>query len=248
MGKVEQSLATKQWHHFYETIQQNAQVFLVEAKPGIPDFIFTANAALVKGKRCVLSHFKYPQRQAEEPYYKKWFVEHGYEILELPRSIYFEGEGDALFQPDTELLWMGHGMRTQKKAGEYLQKFFTSPVVLLELINESFYHLDTCFCPLRDGYVMYFPDAFGTDGIKSIESKGPKEKRIKVDEKDARQFACNTVLIPGEEKPGILIMNAASIALQNKLNALGYQLIITPVNEFIKAGGATKCLVLTLLD
>jgi N-dimethylarginine dimethylaminohydrolase len=33
-------------------------------------------------------------------------------------------------------------------------------VVLCELTDEKFYHLDTCFCPLDDRRALYYPEAF----------------------------------------------------------------------------------------
>ena len=40
--------------------------------------------------------------------------------------------------------------------------FCQEPVVPLTLIDPRFYHLDTCFAPLSDGFVMYYPAAFDT--------------------------------------------------------------------------------------
>jgi N-dimethylarginine dimethylaminohydrolase len=246
VNNIDHSRALQQWQDFYQCLTQYVTVHLVEPQPQLPDFVFTANAALIKNKRCVLSHFRHPERQLEEPFYKQWFAAHDYEAIEIPDQIYFEGEGDALFQPDGELLWMGYGIRSDKKASEHLTAFFHIPVATLKLIDEKFYHLDTCFFPLRHGYVMYYPAAFDREANQLIEQQVPKEKRILVSEEDAHHFACNAVLIPKQNHFGIIIMNYASNSLQRELTELGYELIIQPVDEFMKAGGANKCLTLII--
>lgn len=246
VDKVDLAKAKKQWQGFYERLKSLAPVFLVDPQPNLPDMVFTANAGLVKEKRCMLAHFRHPERQGEEPFFKDWFIQNDFEIFELPETVFFEGEGDALFQPDAELLWMGYGFRSDKKCSEYLNHFFNVTVIPLKLVNEKFYHLDTCFFPLRNGYVMYYPEAFDRDSQQMIETQIPKQKRIVVNEADAHHFACNAVLIPDHLDAGTIVMNHASSTLSQQLHDLGYKIIIQPVNEFMRAGGANKCLTLII--
>ena len=64
---------------------------LVLPQPGSPDMVFTANAGLVKAKRFVVSRFRYPERQYEEPYFTDWFMDRGYDVSLMPRDVPFEG-------------------------------------------------------------------------------------------------------------------------------------------------------------
>ena len=43
-------------------------------------------------------------------------------------------------------------------------------------------------------------------------------------------------------------MNGASEELQNRLKQIGFKPIITPLSEFMKAGGAAKCLTLKTIE
>jgi N-dimethylarginine dimethylaminohydrolase len=47
---------------------------------------------------------------------------------------------------------------------------------------------------------------------------------------------------------GCVIMNDASENLQNRLLSAGFTPVITPLSEFMKAGGAAKCLTLKLVE
>jgi N-dimethylarginine dimethylaminohydrolase len=114
-------------------------------------------------------------------------------------------------------------------------------VQLLRLQDPRFYHLDTCFCPLENGQLLYFSEAFDAPSNAAIEARFPADRRFDVGEEDATSFACNAVNIGNH-----VMLNRASDSLKVWLNARGFQVTETGVSEFMKAGGATKCLSLRL--
>ena len=65
----------------------------------------------------------------------------------------------------------------------------------MRLIDPRFYHLDTCFCPLEEGWLLYYPQAFDAYSNRLIEQRVPAEKRMAISEADAVRFACNAVNI-----------------------------------------------------
>jgi lysine-ketoglutarate reductase/saccharopine dehydrogenase-like protein (TIGR00300 family) len=141
------------------------------------------------------------------------------------------------------LLWVGYGMRTDLGVHPALAEALDVRVVSLRLADERFYHLDTCLCPLDRGYLVYYPRAFDADSILQIEQLVPAEKRIAIGDEDATAFACNMVNI-GDN----IVMNRASGELKERLTGAGFNVIETPLDEFMKAGGAAKCLVLQLTN
>ena len=42
----------------------------------------------------------------------------------------------------------------------FLARCSRKEILPLELVDSRFYHLDTCFCPLSGGDLLYFPAAF----------------------------------------------------------------------------------------
>jgi lysine-ketoglutarate reductase/saccharopine dehydrogenase-like protein (TIGR00300 family) len=241
--KSSRDRAQEQWQKLYQIISEHATVDLVKPQPGVPDMVFTANAGLVLGDRVVLSRFFHPERQGEEPFFREWFQSQGFTVFELPKDLPFEGAGDALFDREGRHLWAGYGFRSELDSHPYIAQWLDTEVLSLRLIDERFYHLDTCFCPLTDGYLMYYPPAFDAYSNRLIEMRVPPDKRIVVDEPDAVNFACNTVNIDR-----LVIMNQASDGLKQVLNAVGFQVIETPLTEFLKAGGAAKCLTLRVTE
>jgi lysine-ketoglutarate reductase/saccharopine dehydrogenase-like protein (TIGR00300 family) len=231
--------AVEQWHKLYGVLKGLVHVDLVPPQKGVPDMVFTANAGLVLGKKAVVSRFYHKERQGEEPYFKAWFAENGFEVFELPRDLPFEGAGDALFDRAGGWLWAGYGFRSELDSHPLLAKWLEVEVLSLRLIDNRFYHLDTCFCPLANGYLLYYPPAFDSYSNRLIEMRVPAEKRIAIEEADAVVFACNAVNI-GET----VVMNKVSDSLKQRLNRVGFTVIETPLTEFLKAGGAAKCLTL----
>ncbi|CDN14987.1 FIG00563848: hypothetical protein [Richelia intracellularis] len=237
--KSSRERAVEQWHKLHETIKEYAIVDLVTPEKGWPDMVFTANAGLVLGNNVVLSRFLHKERQGEEPYFQKWFEENGYTVHLLPQDLPFEGAGDALLDREGRWLWAGYGFRSELDSHPYLAKWLDVEVLSLRLIDDRFYHLDTCFCPLSNGYLLYYPPAFDSYSNRLIEMRVAPEKRIVVLEPDAVNFACNAVNVDH-----IVIMNKISEKLKAQIAEVGFQVIETPLTEFLKAGGAAKCLTL----
>jgi N-dimethylarginine dimethylaminohydrolase len=239
--RTDAARALSQWLALKALVESRALVKLMPPQDGLPDLVFTANAGLVKDRAVVLSRFRSKERRGEESPDRRWFEAHGFRILELPSDISFEGAGDALFDPARDLFWVGHGFRSDKDAAPLLQDLLATRTVSLTLVDPRFYHLDTCLAPLADGYLLYFPGAFDAPSREAIEALVPPERRIAVSEEDAEKFCCNAVALDD-----LVILNDASPALQDRLKQAGLTPALTPLSEFLKAGGAAKCLTLNL--
>ncbi len=241
VGESSRERAMVQWQRLYDVLSALADVHLIAPVSGSPDMVFTANAGLARDGVVAISRFHHPERQGEEPHFREWFAQAGYRIVDVPDRTSFEGEGDALFSVDGKRLWVGHGPRTAQRSHASLNPLWGAEVVGLRLVDPRFYHLDTCFAPLSDGSVLYYPSAFDEDSIASIEAFYPVANRIPVAEEDAVRFACNAVNL-GQT----VISNEISETLNHTLVARGFETIQVPLSEFMRAGGAAKCLVMKL--
>ena len=241
VDRSSQTRAAEQWRQLELLLRAHAEVELVPPQKGWPDMVFAANAGLILGKNVVSSRFLHPERQGEEPFFEAWFEQAGFNVHEMPEDLPFEGAGDALLDREGRWLWAGYGQRSELDSHPLLAKWLGIEVLSLRLIDKRFYHLDTCFCPLTGGYLLYYPAAFDTYSNRLIESRVPADKRFAVAEPDAVNFICNAVNVDRK-----LIVNSASAEVRSRLHAAGFELIETPLTEFIKAGGAAKCLTLRL--
>ena len=185
---------------------------------------------------CITQGLSTKNDRCEEQAFAEWFLNHSYNIYE-PKSGFFEGEGDALFSGDT--LFAGFGHRTQRKIYDEIAEFLElKNIVFCKLVDNHFYHLDVCFCPLNDKEALVIPAAFSGDSLKEISNK---INIIEVSMNEARKFACNSVPINDS-----VIIPKGCIETESKLKQRGYKTIPVDMSEFIKAGGAAKCLCLRI--
>jgi len=224
--------AIEQWNSLEAKIKElDAKVSCIPPREELPDMVFTANAGLIVKDTFVLSRFFYEERQGEEQWFEEWFSNNGYTILKFDHR--FEGAGDALYIGND--LIVGHGFRSSLEAyTDFLE--FAHPV---KLVDPHFYHLDTCFCPLQDNDYLIWPGAFDEAGLQTIRGLGGKE--VTAIESEAKQFACNAVVI-GKD----VILPSGCPDLMQKLQEAGYTPHDVEMSEFIKSGGACKCLTLAL--
>jgi len=241
IGRARQPVAQKQWDTLFRILSDRCDVVTVDPIERQPDMCFVANAGLKLENLFIPTLFRVPQRAPEVPYYTEWFKAHDVEVRNISDGSTFEGEGDALFQPGVDQLWAGYGVRSSLTAHKYLAEVFHCPDHSLRLVDERFYHLDTCFVPLPEGRVMYYPAAFDKRSHDLIRGYFDHANRIEVSDEDARHFCCNAVRIGHT-----LVANYASAGLRRKLETWGFDVITTDLSEFILAGGAAKCLCLLL--
>jgi len=235
---AEAVVAQAQWKGLRAKLSElHATIHLVEPRPKLPDMVFTANAGIAVGKKFVPSNFRHKERAGEAPYFARWMAEEGYEILWLPENLYFEGEGDALFAGDA--LFCGYKFRSDINSHRAVADIFSCLTISVELVDPRFYHLDTCFCPLPDGGGFWFPEAFDEYGQRAIrEHVGDL---IDVVESEAAHFSCNAVVLERD-----IVLPEGAPDLVRKLEERGYKCHPLPMTEFLKAGGACKCLTMFL--
>ena len=159
-----------QWEALVHVLQEEVgiKVEYIEPTKGLPDLVFTANAGVIANGKAVPSRFRHPERQREEQYFEQWFEEHGYEVIRLNSDLFFEGAGDLLGFAD---VWFGgYRQRSEIRAYTALTRIFHTEILPLELVSNKFYHLDTCFCPLSGGELLYYPGAFDSYAQTVIDS------------------------------------------------------------------------------
>ena len=237
---VDSKRAREQWERLRQRIAQYADVTVLQDDAALPDMCFSANAGLVCRGTFVTSNFRHPERQPEAGLFEAWMQREGFLIRRLPPDILFEGAGDALFDSE-DRLWMGYGPRSELAAAASLSALLDTEVIPLELVDDHFYHLDTCFCPLRSGHVVFYPGAFTSQGLAALQRFIPSRLRIPVTREDAFDFACNMI-----DLDAAVVAHRASATLRKDLRRADHDVITVELDEFIKAGGGAKCLTLTL--
>ena len=239
--------AQEQWAGLCEALMAaGATIEILPPVPGLPDLVFTANAAVVLNGKAVLARFKHGEREGEEPVFAAEFEALRARgalarVTALPQGIRLEGAGDCIWDMKRQVFWMGSGFRSDAAAATSLSDALGAPCLVLALADPRFYHLDTAFCPLPCGSVIYYPEAFTAVSREVIHVRVAPEQRIALDLTDATHFAANAVCVGRS-----IVLSRASTGLRHSFQERGYAVVETPLDVFQRAGGSACCLTLRL--
>ena len=246
VGSVDRSAATQQWKALRAAYTAlDVSPLVVDGRPGLPDMVFCANQTLpfhdptTDRRGVVLSRMHAEERAGEVPHYAEFFRTLDYAVETLPDDLEgsFEGMGDALWHPGRFLLWGGHGFRTAPAVYDAISALLDVPILLLELKDPDYYHLDTCLCPLNEDTVLIAPAAFDETGRALIREGF--DTVIEAPDGEARhQFACNAHCPDGTH---VLIQEGCDGTIE-RLREHGFVPVELDTGEFLKAGGSVFCL------
>ena len=230
------SLAVKQWTTLYNTyVDLGFTVHLIESLPGLPDMVYAANGGFVLDGIAYGAQFHYPERQPEGPAYMEWFRAQGLDVRE-PESTN-EGEGDFLLVGDTILA--ASGFRSDTSSHQEIANIYGREVVSLQLVNPSYYHLDTALAVIDETTIAYLPSAFDEASLAILRERYPEA--IIATEEDAAFLGLNSF----SDGHNVVIAERATTFARD-LADRGYNPIGVDLSELLLGGGGVKCCTLEL--
>jgi len=230
------SLALKQWSVLYETYQElGFQVDLISPIAGLPDMVYAANGGFVLDGIAYGAKFHHVERQPEGPAYMQWFQQQGFEVA-TPKEVN-EGEGDFLLVGETILA--ASGFRSDTSSHQEIADIYGREVVSLQLVNPSYYHLDTALAVLDPSTIAYLPSAFDEPSLGVLRERYPDA--IIATEDDAAVLGLNSF----SDGHNVVIAKRA-VSFHRDLQERGYNPIGVELSELLLGGGGVKCCTLEL--
>lgn len=230
------SLALQQWTTLYETyLRLGFIVDLIDPQPGLPDMVYAANGGFVLDGIAYGAKFHHAERGPEGPAYMEWFAAHGFEVV-VPREIN-EGEGDFLLVGDTIIA--ASGFRSDTRSHQEIADIYSREVVSLQLVNPSYYHLDTAFAVIDDHQIAYLPSAFDERSLGILRERYPDA--ILATEEDAAVLGLNSF----SDGTTVVIAERAT-TFRRDLEERGYRVEGVELSELLLGGGGVKCCTLEL--
>jgi len=239
--------ARRGWQRLKDAYERLGAIVEVQSPAhGLPDMVFTANAAMVLDRKALLARFARAERRGEESHNHAFFEAlraRGVidQIVVPPAGLFFEGAGDAHWDAMRGLIWVGYGQRTSREMHHAIGEAYGAPTVPLELVDPRFYHLDTCFCLLAGGEVIYYPPAFSAAARARLRERVGPALLIEAGDEDAHHLAVNSVCLGRD-----VVLCHASDSLRGQLAERGYRARVVPLESFNRSGGAAYCLTLRL--
>ena len=260
----------QQEHQSIKNALESAEIEVVQvpSPKGSQDGVYTANWALIRGNKAVLSRL--PEvRKAEEAYAEEVLLDLGYEVFKIPEGLKFSGQGDAL--PCGDYLFCGQDYRSDSEAQKFVADKLGLKLVQLKAVpqldslgeavvnkttgwNDSyFYDIDLALAVIKEpseagpgrkaeaGLIAYCPEAFTEESRELLESIDFVDK-IHVSLDEARQAFATNLVSTGEA----VVMSSQAPNLANELRSIGIRVITPQIEELSKGGGYIRCTTLTL--
>jgi len=271
--RVRRDLAIAQWHGFAkELVDRGVEIFVVPPDPLWPGLVYPANAGClfplddelpIAEKRFVLANLL-PTRQGERAIYRTVAERIGYSTVGVASR--FEGEAD--FFPvgrDLYLLSWGrierqrfvprlgfppwrrqYGFRTERGALDELSAFAGGREVLaLELVDEAYYHGDTCLAAFgRDrSFLLAWLEALAPESQRTLRER-LGERLLPLSRDDAAIYAANSYRSNADGAELLFLPLGVSEKLRGEVRDRGIEPVLVDVSEFWrKGGGSVKCMI-----
>ena len=234
--------AREQWLGLVAAIEAaGGTVEVLPQLPDAPDMVYAMNLGLAleeadgDGSRVVLSHMRYPQRRMETPEADAWFAGHGF----ARRGIGRDGVG-AHFEAGDAFAWrgelvVGYGPRTEELALKHLATDLGVSVRGIRITHPGMYHMDIGFCPLDESRAMVCPAAYDEASAAALLALVPEP--LVLTEEEGLAFCANSIVIGRT-----ILMPACSDRVRAQLEEWGFDVVVVEVGEFLKGGGAVRCM------
>jgi len=239
-------IARAGWQALAKALENaGGKVHAMSGVAGLPDIVFPANAAVVLNGKAVVARFRHGERNGEEPHYLaalEALRDQGLltEVVQI-EGCFQEGAGDCIWDAARRHFWVASGPRSTANSVEILRQHFGQKMVHMPLATEQYYHLDTCFCPLSGGEILYYPPALTETGRAALFEHTTPDQRIEATAEDAQAFCVNAVSLGRK-----VIMARPPASLHDRLTERGYDVVGVDLDPFMLSGGGAFCMTLRL--
>jgi N-dimethylarginine dimethylaminohydrolase len=261
---VDKLLAIKQWHEMKRLLLRlGFRVCVIPPDPAWPGLVYPANAGVRIGDEFVLSTLT-PTRAGERPHYRKAIESIGLRCHELAAR--FEGEADLFPAGERYLFTHGeierqrfvprlgippwrriYGFRSDPAALAEIERIapLPLPVLRLPLIDERYYHGDTCLCSFGEGrrHLLAYLPALHPQSRSALRD-AYHERLLPLSDADAAIYAANSFSFTRAGTHHLVMPEGISSRLHAELRERRIELHTADVSEFHKkGGGSVKCMI-----
>ncbi|HTO06638.1 MAG TPA: arginine deiminase-related protein [Myxococcota bacterium] len=261
---VDRALAIRQWGAMREQLLAlGLEVEVIPPDPAHPGLVYPANAGFRDGDVFVLSNLT-PTRAGEKPAYRAAVTRRGLPAAEIRAR--FEGEADLFPAGDAFLFTHGrirrqrfvprlgwppwkrvYGFRSQPEALAEIEAVrpLGRPVLRVELVDERYYHGDTCLCSFGPGrrHLLVYPPAVRAESLAELRRRFGA-RLVEIGDADAAIYAANSFALERAGEPLLVMPRGVSAELAAAVRATGTRVIEADVSEFHKkGGGSVKCMI-----
>ena len=261
---VDRALAISQWGRMRDLLRElGVGVAVVPANAAHPGLVYPANAGFRHGDVFVLSNL-IPTRAGEQPIYRAVVESLGLRCATIDAR--FEGEADLFPAGDVLLFTHGrirrqrfvprlgwppwkriYGFRSDPRALDEIAALgpLGREVLRVELVDERYYHGDTCLCSFGPGRasLLAYTAVLHPATIASLRARFG-ERMVEIGDDDATIYAANSFALDASGESLLVMPAGVSARLVDAVHAHGTRVVEADVSEFHKkGGGSVKCMI-----
>lgn len=249
------------------------EIVKIDAPSTSQDGVYTANWALIRGNKAVMSNLP-NKRKSEEDYARKQLDDLGFETIKLPEQYRFSGQGDALAFGN--LLFMGTSYRTSPEVHTMVAQELGYEIISVQTIPELgvngkpvinkvsgwpdsfFYDIDLAIAiikaPIGQSCSHNNDAACGCPGIiawcPDAFTPESQEKIRSLSEIDMIEVDIDEAMGASAcnlvSTGDTIIMSGRAPKLRKELESRGFKIFAPKITELMKGGGFIRCCSLTL--
>jgi len=212
------------------------KLHFIEPDPAWPDMVYTANTALIRGKKAVLANLP-KERAGEVKLAGEWLRAHGFETFACP--VMFSGQGDAL-PTGTGAVIKGRGWRSHPDSDNFVAKTLGYEVIPVRSVSAQWYDIDLSIGVVKPGVIAVCLDTLDDESQLLLASRSDL-RIIPVSLEEAQKAALNLV------SDGTTVTITTGVPnLAAALRAEGLTVIERSIEQLWKGGGGLRCTTLAL--
>jgi N-dimethylarginine dimethylaminohydrolase len=234
----------KEWSELRNSLIRIGYDVIVLPKMQCQEMNLSKQAMLFEDKALVSVFLNDTASAVREVQFEEWLVAHTYTTENHYSS--FCGEADTLISDN--LVWLGVGKGTNFNYVRWVDNMFDKSIKTvrpIQIYNEHLAvqppidHLNQCFCPLANGVLMWYPEAFSQHSQMIIKSWF--NNRIDVSTADMNAMAC-TAIGRGEN----VIIPKVSNHLIRWLTEFGFNVVVQDMDTLVDKRLGCKSLIINV--
>jgi N-dimethylarginine dimethylaminohydrolase len=217
------------------------RVHLLDPDPALPYQVFARDSSIMTPTGPIVTQLNQWWRRGEYAPVIRFYEQQEIPIRAMVTAAAFEGGDFIVLEPGIALVGNGEE-RTQEPAARQVAAWLEEDgwEVRIERIPPHYVHLDVLMCVLGERLAAVCVDAVSSALVRWLQGKGVEI--VPVSMGDAFGLGVNGVCL-GDDR---VLSTAASAALNERLRALGIDVLDPDLSAFTLGGGGAHCLMQAL--
>ena len=226
---------------------QGIDVVVFPGDPETPDAIFPNNVFATTHQHFIIGHMLHPvrQKEAQRADIREYFKSRGYKTMDLSKQdCVAELTGALIIDHARNIGFCGMSGRVDEAGLNAMHEAFGLKMMFAFDLQAEEYHTNVVMMILAGRVCVIYPEAFVNPVVPQAIAHAFPERTLILSEAEKNAFAGNCIALSDSD----LFMSSTGYAAlrqesRAKLEAWGFDIHHTPLDEIEKAGGSLRCMV-----